>query len=191
MISFLLLSGVNSTCWRGNAAPGWRSWRLWLESTCRTGSPSQTSWRKQRPSSRWEKPCCHTTATPNIHGTSCACFPTQRKTWLHCAVKDRTRREKLTLRNQWKCLETRYSSLLIWELTDLSETSCFVSVIYVGFNRGRTFSVLEEVADREEESAAKFLKNVMLLLLGCIFVRVVDHRRWSWSANYAGNSCWL
>lgn len=50
-------------------------------------------------------------------------------------------------------------------------------MIYVGFNRGRTFSVLEEVADREEESAAKFLKNVMLLLLGCIFVRVVDHRR--------------
>lgn len=84
----LFVSGVSSTRWRRNAAPEWRSWGLWLESTCRTGSLFQRSWRKRSPSSPWEKPCCRTTATPNIQGTFCVCFLTQRKTWLLCAFND-------------------------------------------------------------------------------------------------------
>lgn len=83
----LFLSGVNFICWRGNAASAWRSWRLWLGSTCKTGSQFQTSWRKQSASSPWEKPCCCTAATPSTQGTFYVFFQTQRKIWRHCAFK--------------------------------------------------------------------------------------------------------
>lgn len=82
----LFVLGVSSTCWRRSAAPEWRSWGLSSENTCRTGSPLRRSWRRQSPSSPWEKPCWHTAATPNTHGTSCGCFLMQRTTCLRCAV---------------------------------------------------------------------------------------------------------
>lgn len=87
-VTALFLPGVNSTCWRGNAALEWRSWKLSLKNTCRTGSPCQTSWRRQSVSSRWERRCCHTTVTPNIQGTFCACFLMLRRTWLRCAADE-------------------------------------------------------------------------------------------------------
>ena len=103
-MAVLVLTGtdVHSTCWRGNAALEWRSWRLWLKNTSRMGSLFQTSWRKQSPSSPWEKPCCHTTATPNMQETFYVCFLTQRKTWLHCAFKAEL---EWTIENHWNCIQ--------------------------------------------------------------------------------------
>lgn len=105
----LFLSGVNSTCWRGNAAPVWRSWRLWLENTFRMGSLLQTSWRKRCHSSLWERPCCRTTATLNIQGRFYVSFLPQRKTWLHCAFHDDREKMMNGLRNLMNCLKTQWN----------------------------------------------------------------------------------
>lgn len=78
--------GGSCTRWRGNAALEWRSWRLWLKVTCRTGSPSQTSSTKPSPS--WGNPCWRTAATPDSLQTFLACFLTPRTTWLHCVFTE-------------------------------------------------------------------------------------------------------
>lgn len=83
---FCFSSGVNCTCWRRSAAPGWRSWRLWSQNTCRTASLWRRSWRKPSPCSPCAEPCWHTAATPNIPGTSCVSFRRRTMTWLRCAA---------------------------------------------------------------------------------------------------------
>lgn len=97
---YFFSSGVNSTCWRENAALEWRSWELWLENTCRMVSLLLRSWRRPSLSSPWEKPFCRIMVTPNTPGTFYACFLMQRKTWHHYAFK---KDNKWTLKARRAC----------------------------------------------------------------------------------------